>query len=174
MTIASLAALLLQTLVHTTQPETSQVPPPLTERTGKPEALAYFTDRNAKADVENALSDARVSGKTVVVVLGANWCHDSVGLAGWLATPRFEILMRDRYSIVYVDAGTPQTGNGRNLDIAARFGIRKLKSTPLVLLVSGNGKLLNSKRDAVSWRNAASRSENDIYRYFADFALAKN
>ena len=108
------------------------------------------------------------------MVMGANWCHDSVGLAGWLNTPRFMDSMRNHYRVVYVDVGTPQTGKGRNLDIAARFGIKKLKSTPLVLLVSGNGKLLNSKRDAISWRNAASRSGNDIYRYFADFALAKN
>lgn len=171
---AYLAAMLLQTLVHTTQPELTPAPPTPTERIGNPEAKAYFADRDAKADVETALADARVSGKTVVVVLGANWCHDSVGLAGWLATPRFVNLMRERYSLVYVDVGIPQTGKGRNLDIAARFGIKKLKSTPLVLLVSGNGKLLNNKRDAVSWRNAASRSENDIYRYFAEFAPVPN
>jgi hypothetical protein len=29
--------------------------------------------------------------------------------------------------------------------------------------------LLNSKKDAASWRNAASRSEDEIYRYFAEF-----
>ena len=171
---AYLAAMLLQTLVHTTQPETISVSTPPTERIGNPQAKAYFSDRDARADVETALTDAKVSGKTVVMVMGANWCHDSVGLAGWLNTPRFMDSMRDHYRVVYVDVGTPQTGKGRNLDIAARFGIKKLKSTPLVLLVSGNGKLLNSKRDAVNWRNAASRRENDIYRYFADFALAKN
>ena len=171
---AYLAAMLLQTLVHTTQPETMPFSTTPTERIGNPEAKAYFSDRDARADVETALTDAKISGKTVVMVMGANWCHDSVGLAGWLNTPRFMDSMRDHYRVVYVDVGTPQTGKGRNLDIAARFGIKKLKSTPLVLLVSGNGKLLNSKRDAISWRNAASRSGNDIYRYFADFALAKN
>ncbi len=165
-----LAAMLLQTLVHTTQAEPTPVPPPPTERAGNSEALAYFADRDAKADVEAALADARVSGKTVIIILGANWCHDSVGLAGWLSTPRFMDSIRDRYNIVYVDVGTPQTGKGRNLDIAARFGIKKVKSTPLMMLVSADGRLLNSKKDAVSWRNAASRSENDIYRYFAEFA----
>ena len=162
--------MLLQTLVHTTQPETTPVPPTPTERIGSPEAKAYFTERDAKADVETAFADAKVGGKTVVIIMGANWCHDSVGLAGWLATPRFVGPMRDRYIIVYVDVGTPQTGKGRNLDIAARFGIKRVKSTPLVMLVSADGRLLNGKRDAVSWRNAASRGENDIYRYFAEFA----
>jgi hypothetical protein len=99
-------------------------------------------------------------------VMGANWCHDSIGLAGWFETPRFVSMMRDRYELVYVDVGTPQTGHGRNLDIPKRFGIKKVKSTPLVMLVSADGKLLNSKKDAASWRNAGSRSEQEIFDYF--------
>jgi hypothetical protein len=73
---------------------------------------------------------------------------------------------------VYVDVGVPQTGRGRNLDIAKRFGIRKVKGTPLVLIVSPDGRLLNSKKDAASWRNAASRSDDEVYRYFAEFTPA--
>ena len=63
----------------------------------------------------------------MLVILGANWCHDSVGLAGWFDTPRFKDMMRDRYSIVYVDVGTPQIGKGRNLDIAQRLASAKSK-----------------------------------------------
>jgi hypothetical protein len=63
----------------------------------------------------------------------------------------------------------PRLGEGRNLDLARRFGIKKIKATPMVLVLSPDGKLLNSKRDAASWRNAASRSEDDIYHYFAGF-----
>ncbi len=168
MTAGFAGYLLLQTLVYMTEPATP-VPPPTTERSGNPEGLAYFADRDAEADVDRALADAKGSGKTVVVIMGANWCHDSVGLAGWLDTPRFMAMMRERYHLVYVDVGTPQTGKGRNLDIAKRFGIGKVRNTPLVMLLSADGKLLNSRKDAISWRNAASRSEDDIYRYFATF-----
>jgi len=38
---------------------------------------------------------------------------------------------------------------------------------PLLMVLSPDGKLLNSKKDAASWRNVASRSEDDIFRYFA-------
>jgi thiol-disulfide isomerase/thioredoxin len=141
-------------------------------RAAHPEGLAYFADRDAPADVENALTRAKQSGKTVVVIMGANWCHDSVALAGWLDTPRFMDLMRDRFIIVYVDAGTPQLGKGRNLDIAKRFGIAKVRSTPLLMLVSPDGERLNSRKDAIGWRNAASRSEDEIFRYFAEFTSA--
>jgi hypothetical protein len=164
-----LAFLLLQTLVHTT--ELGSAPPPQAAIV-HPEKRAYSADRDAKADVDAALSRARQSGKTVAIIMGANWCHDSVGLAGWLDTPRFTDMMRDRFDIVYVDVGTPQIGKGRNLDIAKRVGVKKVKGTPLLLLVSAEGKLLNSKEGAASWQNAASRSEDDIYRYFAEFKPA--
>ena len=173
MKISLLVLMLLQTLVYTTEPGSAPASPPPVARKVNPEARSYSADRDAKADVENALADAKGSGKTVLVIMGANWCHDSVGLAGWLGTPRFMNMMRDRYEVVYVDVGTPQTGKGRNLDIAKRFGINKVKSTPVVMLVSATGELLNGKKDAASWRNAASRSEGDIYRYFAEFMPAK-
>lgn len=160
--------LLLQTLVHTTTPAAPTPSPPV-ERKANPESLAFFADRKAQIDVEKALNEAKISGKNVLIILGANWCHDSIGLAGWLDSPRFMAMMRDRYVTVYVDVGTPQIGKGRNLDIAKRFGIKRIKSTPVVMVVSADGKLLNSEKDAVSWRNAASRSEDDIYRYFDGF-----
>ena len=169
MKISLLTLMLLQTVIHTTEPGSAPATPPV-QRKGNPEALVYSNDRDAKADVENAIADAKLSGKTVIIIMGANWCHDSVGLAGLLNTPRFTEMTRDRYKIVYVDIGMPQTGKGRNLDIAKRFGIGKVKSTPLVMLVSADGLLLNTKKDAARWRNAASRSEDDIYRYFAEFA----
>jgi Thioredoxin-like len=164
---ATIIALLLQTVVPIATP--TPVPPAPMERRGNPEALAYVADRDAQADVESALASGKASGKTVLIIMGANWCHDSIGLAGWLDTPRFMVMMRDRYETVYVDVGTPQTGKGRNLEIAKRFGIKKVRNTPLVMLVSADGKLLNDRKDAVSWRNAASRSEDEVYRYFAEF-----
>lgn len=144
-------------------------PPAKQTTTQNPEATAFFAERDANADVDLALAEAKVSGKMVVVIMGANWCHDSVGLAGWLDTPRFLKMIKDRYEVVYVDVGTPQTGNGRNLDIARRFGIKKVKGTPLVMLMSADGALLNSRKDAASWRNAANRDEDAIFAYFADF-----
>lgn len=124
---------------------------------------------DAKADIDAALLRIAPGAKKLVIVMGANWCHDSTSLAARMGSPRFQTLLRDRYEIVYVDVGVPQTGKGRNIDIAKRFGIKKMKNTPLIMVISAQGRLLNSKKDAVSWRNAASRSDDDVYRYFAEF-----
>jgi thioredoxin-related protein len=127
----------------------------------------YNLDANAASDVDEAMQRAAIGDKKLLLIMGANWCHDSTSLASRIETLRFQAMMKDRYEIVYIDVGVPQTGQGRNLDIAKRFGIGRVKNTPLLLVVSAQGKRLNSKKDAASWRNAASRSEDDVYRYFA-------
>jgi hypothetical protein len=126
------------------------------------EVRAYDPTALASRDVDAALSRAALVNKRIIIVMGA-----SIGLAGWFATPRFAEMLSSKYEVVYVDVGVPQTGNGRNSDIAKRFKAKPVKGTPTVLILSPQGKLLN-KKDAGSWRNAASRSEDDIYRYFAE------
>ena len=133
-----------------------------------PEAASFDPSLDAGALVENAMARARADGKKVLLVMGANWCHDSRALAGWLGTPRFRQLVSEKYELAFVDVGTPQTGNGRNLDIARRFGI-EVKATPTVLILSSTGELLNADT-AESWNNASTRSEAEIYDELAGAA----
>lgn len=127
-----------------------------------PEAAAYAVTPDAMADVDAALTRATASGKRVLLVMGANWCHDSRALAGWLGTPRFAALTAQAYEVVYVDVGVPQTGEGRNLEVARRFGLEEFPGTPALLVLTADGEAVNLET-AASWRNAASRSEDAIY-----------
>ncbi len=135
-----------------------------------PDARAYSASADASADVDAALARAAANGKRVLLVLGANWCHDSRALAGWLATPRFAALTAERYEVVFVDVGIPQTGEGRNLEIAKRFGLAELPGTPALLVLTADGKPMNLDT-AASWRNAGSRSEDAIHAELAALAL---
>ena len=128
----------------------------------RPDARSYAVSANAMADVEAALARAATTGKRVLLVMGANWCHDSTALAGWLETPRFAALLADRYELVFVNVGMPQTGDGHNLDIARRFGLAEFPGTPALLVLTAEGEAVN-RDTAASWRNAASRSEDAIF-----------
>ena len=119
--------------------------------------------------MDAALARAAADEKHVLLVMGGNWCHDSRALAGWLDTPRFRELVAAEYEPVFVDVGVPQTGEGRNLDIAKRFGLEELPGTPNVLVLTADGTLINAD-SATGWRNAASRSEDDIYAELARLA----
>lgn len=134
-----------------------------------PEAAAYAVTPDAMADVDAALTRATASGKRVLLVMGANWCHDSRALAGWLETPRFAALIADHYEVVYVDVGVPQTGEGLNLAIARRFGLDELPGTPALLVLGADGRAVNLDT-AASWRNAASRTEDAIFAELAALA----
>lgn len=111
--------------------------------------------------IDAALAKAKQSGKPVLLVMGTGGCHDSAWLANLIATHRFAPV-RARYEIVYADIGMPHIrGSGRNPDVAKRFRF-KIKGTPTVAILDADGTVLNRKA-APKWRNAASRSDDDIY-----------
>jgi thiol-disulfide isomerase/thioredoxin len=134
-----------------------------------PEASLFDATADASAAFAAARERSQSTGRPLIAVLGANWCHDSRALAGWLETPRFRQLVADHFELVFVDVGHPQTGEGRNRQIAQSFGIAEMKSTPALLVIAPDGTLLN-RTSATKWGNAASRSERAIYAELASFA----
>ena len=130
---------------------------------------AYKTDAfiaDPMPAIDAALAKAKLSGKPVLLVMGTGGCHDSAWLANLLATDRFAPV-RARYEIVYADIGMPHIrGLGRNPEVAKRFRF-KIKGTPTVAILDADGAVLNRKA-APKWRNAASRSDDDIYNELMD------
>ncbi|MEL7446752.1 MAG: thioredoxin family protein [Pseudomonadota bacterium] len=137
-----------------------------------PEARSFAVSQDASADVNAALGRAAESGKRVLLVMGANWCHDSRALAGWLATPRFRSLIEAEYELVFVNIGMPQSEDGHNLAIATRFGLEDLPGTPNLLVLTAEGQLVNADT-ATTWRNTASREEDTIFDELAALAGIK-
>lgn len=122
---------------------------------------AFDPDTDNMAAIDAALAAAAQSGKRVLLVMGTDTCHDSAWLANLIATGRFAPV-RDRYEIVFADIGMPHIdGMGRNPEVPRRFGF-KIKGTPTVAVLGADGRVLNRKA-APKWRNAASRSDDDIY-----------
>ena len=124
-------------------------------------------DKTVKAwdSVDQAFARARHSQKRVMLVMGANWCHDSRALAGHFETPKFQTLIHESYELVYVDVGQ----KNRNTDIAQVYGIDSIVGTPTVMILSPEGVLLNAST-APTWRNAASRTQDDVFIYFSAYA----
>lgn len=169
--IIVLAMLMLTPLSEASPSASATVSAPAKDRY---DTVAFDPKANAQSQLETKLNDAKNMDRKLLVIMGGNWCHDSAALANVIDTPRFAGMIAQNYEVLFVDVGVPQTGKGRNLDIAKRFGIKKVKGTPTVLVLSADGQLLNSKKDAASWRNAASRSDDDIFRYFAEFKPSTN
>jgi len=146
--------------------KTTQKTAQKTSAHGHDEPRPYDPDRDAMSDVDLILERAQASGRKPLLVLGANWCHDSRGLAAKFEKPRFQSLIAENFELLYVDVGE----RDRNLDVAVRFGVNALMGTPNVLVLDTDGTLLN--RATVSkWRRAASISDDETYTYFEGFTI---
>jgi thiol-disulfide isomerase/thioredoxin len=161
--------------VETAKPPQAEMPAkpviaeaPSAENLDDGEPRPYDKTRNARADVDETLFVAKHTGKNAIIVMGANWCHDSRDLAAHFMTPRFETLLATSFEYVYVDMGI----RNRNLDIAADFGIDEVEGTPTIIITDSQGEVLNLDT-AKTWRNAASRTDDEIYEEFLSYAPQK-
>lgn len=130
------------------------------------EPRPYDAAADAEIDVNHALVAAKENGKLGLLVFGANWCHDSRALAAHFETPRFQTLLREHYEMAYVDVGQ----KNRNIGLAQSFGVKDIVGTPTVFVTNSDGTVLNLET-APTWRNAASRAEDDIFDYFESFTV---
>lgn len=129
----------------------------------------YNADANSMVDIDKALSRARIRGTKVLVVMGANWCHDSRGLAARLDKPEFQTLIKDHYELVYVSAGTDPGQKDQNRPVSQRFGVEAIKGTPTVFIANPDGSVLNAD-SAGYWRHAESIPVDMTYAYLEMYA----
>lgn len=116
---------------------------------------------DARAEVDAALAAAEENETRVLLVFGANWCHDSHGLADHFARDDLQQVISENYELVLIDVGWRH----RNLDIASDYGVPTIYGTPTVLVIDPELGLMN-RNTMHSWHTAYSRPHEDVVRYF--------
>jgi len=105
---------------------------------------------NPLADVQRAISSAGNAERRALVVLGANWCHDSRALAARLYRSPLADVIQQHYELVMVDVGFYE--QGRN--VVQQFGVPHFYATPTVLIIDpSTGQVVNNE-DRHMWGNA--------------------
>ena len=133
------------------------------------EYKVYNPDASAMADVDSALTKAKVRGTKALIVMGANWCHDSRGLAARMDKPEFKTLISNNFELVYVSAGVNPGQKNENRDVSQRFGVDQIEGTPTVFIVDADGTVLNAD-SAGYWRRADSIPTDMSFAYFDMYA----
>lgn len=132
------------------------------------EAALYPEDANAAAVIDAALAQARDEGKQALIVFGADWCHDSRGLAQTLdEDARLARLVSEHYVLARVDVGQRH----RNQDQLQRFGLEGSFGTPTIVIADGEGYARNGMT-AHDWRTAHDADPSDIAAYLSHYAGA--
>lgn len=128
-----------------------------------------FPPTSGYAQIDTSLDDARQDAlrddKLLMVVMGADWCHDSRAFIAYLDDPAFSALIDQRFVVVRVNIGFYEHIRG----VVDRWDVPVIYGTPTVLVVEpGSDTVLN--RDSLSyWRNADALGVQETVPYFDAF-----
>jgi len=126
------------------------------------ETKPFHASENVNADLDAVLARARAHGKLALILMGGNWCPDSLGLLAHFKDPKVAAVLDKHYEKLLVDVGAFDRGAEANL----RFGMPVIYGTPTVLIVDPvNEKLLNQD-DLQQFFTAAAMNADDVAAYF--------
>ena len=119
--------------------------------------------------VDEALLEGLAEQKRVLLVLGANWCHDSRGLAHHFQDEELAATLAEHYVLRFIDVGW----RDQNHAVMMRFGVAAIYATPTVFIVDPTDERLLNRDTRNDWGSAASRTIEEAREYFADFAVGE-
>lgn len=125
----------------------------------------YTPSSSPFQDVVDAQQRAVEQNKLLLVVLGAQWCHDSTGLAKRFATKEMDLILRAHYETVFVDVGTLE--DRRN--ITERFDYPIYYATPTVMVIEPQSGALLNRASMDIWGRADSIPLAEYMAYFSRF-----
>jgi len=131
-----------------------------------PDGRLYQPSEDPLADVQQALGRADEGGRLALVVLGADWCHDSRALAARLHQPPLADVIQENYELVFVDVGFYELGS----EVVQQFGVANYYATPTVLIIDPESGALINDEDRHIWTNAYSVDMGSSVEYFEKWA----
>jgi thioredoxin 1 len=120
----------------------------------------YNEAADARSDIKQALSQAAQSGKSVIVVFGANWCGDCKVLDIAMKQGASAPFVAREFQVVKVDVGRFD----RNVAVAESYGVPLKNGIPAVVILSPANKVLYVTR-AGELADAGNMGENGIYEF---------
>ncbi len=122
----------------------------------------FTPSENIMMDVENKLTLAINNNKNLLIVIGAEWCHDSRSLAKQFSTKSLEEILTSKYEVLFVDAGYLSKG----FDVVNYFALPTYYGTPTVLIIDPHSKTVLNKKTITTWLSADSKDMDDYTNYF--------
>ncbi|MEP6389472.1 MAG: thioredoxin family protein [Halioglobus sp.] len=121
------------------------------------------------AEVASQFEEAKAAAvkqqQLLMVVLGANWCHDSRDFSDKLEQNEIASQLSPRYHVFKVNVGFFDTLQ----PLLGLFDIPVLYGTPTVIVVEpATGQVLNDATLSY-WRSSETRSAEETLAYFSDF-----
>ena len=127
----------------------------------------HIAAAEAQASVAEVLDKARASDRLAMLVLGANWCHDSVDFANMLAQPELESWIGQHYVVGLYNLGYLDDFQ----TYLAPYGVPVIYGTPTVLVIDPKTNQLLNPEFHYYWRNASQLTAKDARKYFSIYLV---
>ena len=114
----------------------------------------YNERADARAELTQALADAKAAHLPVLLIFGANWCEDCRALDAALKQDRNAALMAKEFKLVKVNVGNFD----HNLDIVNRYGNPIRQGIPAAVILSADGQVIYA---TLAGELASARRMND-------------
>lgn len=126
----------------------------------------FTPTKNQSAIVQQTLTAAKKENKLALIVLGAQWCGDSKGLAGKFSTPEMQKILNEKYQVLFVDAGYLDKG----YDVVKQFKQPIYYGTPTVMVIEPHSGNLLNKPTMQKWLSANNVPLQEYISYFKHFS----
>lgn len=142
------------------------LPASAADKDGKTRFPKGLDETEIQVSLAKARNQAREEGRLLMVILGADWCHDSRAFIDYLEDPAFAALIDERYRVERVNVGFYDNVRG----VVSAWDLPVIYGTPTVIVEEPiSGVVLN--RDTLPhWRDAAALGAGETVRYFGAFA----
>lgn len=132
-----------------------------------PVEAGYFPQTvDETADVDAVLVRAAERDELALIIIGANWCHDSIALMESLESPEAAAVLADKYEMGLVNTGL----FARGYETAARFGLPVYTHTPTLLIIDPETEQLVNWDDHYIFRDAYKMEAAEVAAYLTENA----
>ena len=129
----------------------------------------YLPSDSVMEQVETARLKAIQADKLLLLVLGAQWCHDRRGLSQQFSTPTLHEIISNRFETVLVNVGYYKDYRG----LTRQFGYPGYFATPSVMVIEPQQQQLLNMQTMPTWNAAHSVSSEEYLDYFSTIGTAE-
>ena len=128
----------------------------------------YPENVDAKAEIAEALANAKKTHRRVLLIFGGNWCYDCHVLDAAFHSREIAPTLNRNYVVVHVNIGEYD----KNLDLADKYEIPLKKGVPAAAVLKSDGTLVVSQKNQ-EFEKARSMTTDAVLAFLEKWKPAK-
>lgn len=125
----------------------------------------YDEEALAQQAIAQALAQAELENKYVLLDFGADWCPDCQALARMFEKDEIKPFLDEHFIVVYINVGSWD----KNLDIAEKYGNPIAQGIPAVVIVDANNRIITTTENG-ALATASTASPQEILDFLREWA----